>query len=109
MSEHPMQPTPEQIREWLDATTCRRDHLRLAYCAGADAQLEACCEWNSFRLGSRTAVDLRAAMRPKPPSLAESALEALGNPYRLDLSDGQIAVVLSALARLAELEALSDD
>jgi hypothetical protein len=48
---------------------------------GSDQEFEACCEWMK---GSQTpflpnqAVDfLRAARRPKPPSLKEQALEAL--------------------------------
>jgi hypothetical protein len=48
---------------------------------GADQELEACCEWVSqWRClvgGSRPEVGLRAARRPKPPSLKEQALAAL--------------------------------
>lgn len=42
-----------------------------------DQELEACAEWvaNTGLLG--TAKNLRAARRPKPPSLKERALEAL--------------------------------
>jgi hypothetical protein len=45
---------------------------------GADQELEACCEWldwpgNMHLLPS----DLRAARRPKPPSLKEQALAEL--------------------------------
>jgi hypothetical protein len=48
---------------------------------GADQELEACCEWLSqWRCmfgDNRPQVGLRAARRPKPPSLKEQALEAL--------------------------------
>ncbi len=44
---------------------------------GADQELEACCEWlnrvGHFVVGA----ELRAARRPKPPSLKEKALETL--------------------------------
>ena len=48
---------------------------------GADQELEACCEWLDKRQLAASpeyfAKDLRAARRPKPPSLKEQALEAL--------------------------------
>ncbi len=44
---------------------------------GADQELEACCEWlnrvGHFVVGA----ELRAARRPKPPSLKGKALNAL--------------------------------
>ncbi len=45
---------------------------------GADQELEACCEW-IYKLmdrGLEWSMDLRAARRPKPPSLKERALQA---------------------------------
>ena len=45
--------------------------------AAADAELEACCEWAKGRFLPDWSDDLRAARRPKPPSLKEQALEAL--------------------------------
>ena len=46
---------------------------------GADQELEACCEWFICDWTDiETADKLRAARRPKPPSLKEQALEALG-------------------------------
>jgi hypothetical protein len=45
---------------------------------GADQELEACCEWFVRDWTDiETADTLRAARRPKPPSLKEQALEAL--------------------------------
>ena len=48
---------------------------------GADQELEACCEWllADFHYVPVCGLieDLRAARRPKPPSLKEQALEAL--------------------------------
>jgi hypothetical protein len=42
----------------------------------ADQQLEKCCEWAS-NYSARIGTELRAAMRPKPPSLKEQATMAL--------------------------------
>ena len=45
---------------------------------GADQELEACCEWLVRDWTDiETANKLRAARRPKPPSLKEQALTAL--------------------------------
>ncbi len=45
---------------------------------GADQELEACCEWLEQNQGRwEIPVSLRAARRPKPPSLKEQALAAL--------------------------------
>lgn len=87
MTEHPMQPSPEQFGEWL-AEACRRWPsgrpgdiagvvTRAAYAAGADAELEACCEWVQDYAGCGDS--LRAARRPspKPPSLKQQALRDL--------------------------------
>ena len=87
MTEHPMQPTPEKFGEWL-AEACRRWPsgrpgdiagvvARAAYAAGADAQLEACEKWVGMSMPNRYVESLHAAMRPKPPSLKQQALEAL--------------------------------
>jgi hypothetical protein len=49
-----------------------------AYAAGADQELEACCEWLRKNGLFETRIGhLRAARRPKPPSLKEQALAAL--------------------------------
>jgi hypothetical protein len=45
---------------------------------GADRELEACCEWFICHWTDiETADKLRAARRPKPPTLKEQALAAL--------------------------------
>ena len=48
-----------------------------AWQAGADAELEACCEWLRDDGWSGTLARLRAALRPKPPSLKEQALKQM--------------------------------
>jgi hypothetical protein len=47
---------------------------------GADQELEACCEWLVNSLSEdpqEVSQELRAARRPKPPSLKEQALTAM--------------------------------
>jgi hypothetical protein len=44
---------------------------------GANQELEACCEWLDDYLLAPKSGQLRAARRPKPPSLKEQALHKL--------------------------------
>ena len=51
---------------------------QLAFTAGADLELEACCEWPEENdMLKRANHDLRAARRPKPPTIKEQALAIL--------------------------------
>ena len=90
----PMVPPPKLVDEWrrapeytdglrkLTMVTITVD--RLQYIAtqaaqyGADQELEACCEWLDGGFGDvgNFPATLRAARRPKPPSLKERALQA---------------------------------
>ena len=57
--------------------TSEEGRLIAAYRAGADQELEACCEVLARELicdGKHVATDLRMIRRPKPPSLKEQAL-----------------------------------
>ncbi len=78
--------------------------LTEAYQAGADAELEACCEWLVaepwFKYEHEAVEDLRAARRPKPKSLKEQALIAL--------DDAGLDAAHENILRRA-LEALPDD
>jgi hypothetical protein len=51
--------------------------LARAYAAGADQELEACCEWLQDPDLNVDTYKLRTARRPKPPSLKEQALAEL--------------------------------
>ena len=82
---HPITPPPELFKQWEDNILNERDNVdhvldcawRNGFQAGADQELEACCEWiGSEGLAGYTSRELRAARRPKPPSLKEQALEA---------------------------------
>jgi hypothetical protein len=65
-------PPPELVEKLQDLGNL--DAIALAYRAGADQELEACCEWVMMETPA-SGVHLRAARRPKPPSLKEQALE----------------------------------
>ena len=77
-NNHPMTPPPELVREW--AKTCSSyevpaDHIATQAARwGADQELDACCEWTAIVGGAEA---LRAARRPKPPSLKELNLKHL--------------------------------
>ena len=81
-------PPPELVKQWLAEPEyvsgwngkCTMisvtDHRFSNICAkaaqwGADMELEACCEWTAIVGGADA---LRAARRPKSPSLKEQAL-----------------------------------
>ena len=76
LNQHPITPPPELVDKLFMLDTSEEGRLIAAYRAGADQELEACCEW----IPKKTPWDaeqLRAARRPKPPSLKEQALEQL--------------------------------
>jgi hypothetical protein len=82
--QNPITPPPKLIKDWHDEWNESDQIVHSAYTHiairaarwGSDQELEACCEW----LGTRTVgfpAELRAARRPKPPSLKEQALSSL--------------------------------
>jgi hypothetical protein len=86
MTDHPITPPPELVQQWVaeiwhEGTPVRvslsGEHLATRAAQwGADQELEACCELmdRDYMAGPS---DLRAARRPKPPSLKEQALAEL--------------------------------
>jgi hypothetical protein len=93
---HPITPPPELVQQWrnlpeyvsqlriMSTVTITTEKLQnIATRAarwGADQELEACCEWFADDVVSEVVsvvAELRAARRPKPPSLKEQALEGL--------------------------------
>ena len=78
--QHPITPPRELVEQW-EEQWCDMPVIRPSinsYMAtqaaqwGADLELEACCEWLAYHAAWSFA--LRAARRPKPPSLKEQAL-----------------------------------
>ena len=94
-NQHPITPPPELVRQWHDAwidAKVKHDGLIDFLAAqaaqwGADQELEACCKWTRRKVttfvahahleAQRHSDELRAARRPKPPSLKEQALHIL--------------------------------
>jgi hypothetical protein len=101
----------------MEIRKVNRDNFMAAKAAqwGADAELEACCEWMrtaSFGLSVNTsAYQLRAARRPKPPSLKEQALQVLrplSNPVMPGTPEYRLYEPQAEIIRRA-LEALPND
>jgi hypothetical protein len=69
-------PPPELIEQWMQSHSTKYDLARQAAQWGADQELEACCKWLCTGYAD-TAEHLRAARRPKPPSLKEQAMDEL--------------------------------
>ena len=77
--QHPITPPPELVEEWFNNSPIDRG-LTLATQAaqwGADQELKACTEWLAYEGHEHEHLALRAARRPKPPSLKKQALLAL--------------------------------
>lgn len=70
----------------------------------ADQKLDVCCEWLSEQRWKNEAladaVHLRAARRPKPPSLKEQALEALDKSTDLAMYQREYDTIRRALEQL---------
>jgi hypothetical protein len=105
-----MEPTEAQFNAWLEASkekpngpAIAGEIARLAYAAGADAELEACCE-RLDDYNSGMGQSLRAERRPKPPSLKNRALRVLDYSKQWGLlpSDEKLAVIREALESLPD-------
>jgi hypothetical protein len=69
----------EQLESDIDCyKISTSEALARAYAAGADQELEACCEWVTDVLDMPgSAICLREDRRPKPLSLKEEAIDTL--------------------------------
>jgi hypothetical protein len=101
---HPITPPPELVQHWIDANrTWPRGIALEAAQWGADQELEACCEWleQQTLCGHRDLIpSLRAARRPKPPSLKEQSLaliDGCNDPDNDYLDDNALATIRRAL------------
>ena len=84
--QHPITPPPELVEKWAteywgtEYWSHSENEKHIANQAanwGADQELEACVEWLQDPDLNVDTYKLRAARRPKPPSLKEQALELL--------------------------------
>jgi hypothetical protein len=107
-NQHPITPPPELVQEWIhEPQYMTEDQLgkRMNLISmnevrfreiidkisqySADQELEACCEWVGNVAIVQVADNLRAARRPKPPSLKERIAAAI--------TDGDERTALSLL------------
>jgi len=113
--QHPIIPPSEELRrQWQSECpyfiiSVQREDWMIDCAAqwGADQELEACCEWFKKNTDCHIAIEfLRAARRPKPPSLKEQALLQL-DTLNADLAMHGRGCDLSQIRRA--LEALPND
>jgi len=110
----PITPPPELVQQWINEAP-PQDYsyyiIKQAVQWGADQELEACIAWMK-KMGywgedGQAISLLRAARRPKPPSLKDLALSELETILNeLHRANGSI---LTASAIRRALEALPDD
>jgi hypothetical protein len=120
--QHPITPPPELVMEWVNNHYGGKVHrdlggVELSIASqsaqwGADQELEACCEWLDAACLHLDGSYLRSDRRPNPPTLAEQATANLDDAVMrgdcITTTDAMPSL-RSALARLAELEALHND
>ncbi len=111
---HPIAPPPELVQQWAhewntlgirhpDATNTPSYVATRAAQWGADQELEACVKWLEWNHSDLLSRDLRAARRPKPPSLKEQALaliDGCSDPDNDYLDDDALATIRRALEQL---------
>jgi hypothetical protein len=102
--QHSITPPPELVEEWLGLWP--QDSLLAAAQWGADQELEACCEWLKAKhwIEPEFPDELRAARRPKPPSLKEQALDLLNKAEDPSWDINDFTIVRRALEQLPDNE-----
>ena len=104
--QHPITPPPELLKQWEDDWFDEREHadvlLIQAFQAGADQELDACCEWLEDPDLNVDTYKLRAARRPspKPPSLKDQALDLLHKAEDPSWDINDFTIVRRALEQL---------
>jgi hypothetical protein len=106
-NKHPITPSPELAAKWvheiygnpsvIPLQTPTVQVIQHAAQWGADQELEACCEWLQDPDLNVDTYKLRAARRPKPPSLKEQALLVLDDA---NLDAAHHNILLRALEQL---------
>jgi len=112
---HPLTPPPELVQQWWEEADQYQDDPKTYFDHvateasqwGAAQELEACCDWlhwQNLATHADLIPSLRAARRPKPPSLKEQALLAIDTAC----ADDRLSADVATVVRRA-LEALPDD
>ena len=112
--QHPITPSIELVKQWSDRWHSAEDNdfdvvLFVAIEAarwGADQELEACCEWFlSEGWHPDHPNKLRAARRPKAPSLKAQALALIDectDPHGDYLDNNALAIIRRAIESLPD-------
>ena len=74
---HPIIPPEDLLQQLRHSADTWLGQITIAYQAGADQELEACCEWLDHNSPSIGGFHLRIDRRPKPPSLKEEARQII--------------------------------
>jgi hypothetical protein len=93
-NQHPITPPLELVQQWFDdarnAWAEPQHHVATQAAQwGADQELDACCGALDELNDGFWSEKLRAARRPKPPSLKKQALEALDRMDQLPTKEDQ--------------------
>jgi hypothetical protein len=114
--EHLITPSPKLVEQWLNEWhnakvkhTSDLDYIAIqAANWGSNQELEACCEWvseNVYLNHPFSSHDLRAARRPKPPSLKAQALALIDectDPHGDYLDNNALAIIRRAIESLPD-------
>jgi hypothetical protein len=95
--QHPITPPPELVEQWAHLPADWNTVAFLIAQWGADAELEACCEWLQDPDLNVDTYKLCAARRPKPQSLKQQALLVLDDA---NLDAAHHNILLRALEQL---------
>lgn len=106
-TDYPIQPTEQQIQEFRSHPGTWIDSIRVAYAAGADAELKAVQDWLLSEGYPKLSRNIDAARRPKPTSLKEQAQRIMAEngttiDGRLELDVDDRLVIEAALAQLPD-------
>ena len=104
-------PTLDQLQSWIDKVCYPhsqgvgpsfkdKELASLAFKAGADQELEACCSEVSWNGNKALAAELRRRRRPKPPSLKAQALALLDKAEDPSWDIEDFSIVRQALEAL---------
>ena len=105
---HPITSPPELLAQWEDDILDSQDNVdyvldcawKNGFQAGADQELEACCKWMKLEGHEHEHTALRAARRPKPPSLKAQALALLDKAEDPGWDINDFSIVRKALEQL---------
>jgi hypothetical protein len=106
MTDHPITPPPELVQQWASESLATQNLCDRAAQWGAGQELEATLAEVFFLGGQALAARVRAARRPKPPTLAEQGLEALRSTPCTE--QHHYDALFAALNRLKQLEDSND-